>query len=131
MNQLEQELRSLLEKVQRRKLPAGALERAVISSDDVSTYNGDSYSGDALCVDIQQSQDTSRKLQRKINPFEGYSTLHIQSTKNSAKAQSSSRLESGAKQLTIYESWMSTAERNSNGENDKTQSTLKMERING
>ncbi|KZV56896.1 hypothetical protein F511_32377 [Dorcoceras hygrometricum] len=35
------------------------------------------------------------------------------------------------KQLTIYESWMSTAERNSNGENDKTQSTLKMERING
>ncbi|KZV13863.1 putative UDP-3-O-acylglucosamine N-acyltransferase 2, mitochondrial [Dorcoceras hygrometricum] len=39
--------------------------------------------------------------------------------------------ESAAKQLTIYESWMSTAERNSNGENDKKQSTLKMERING
>ncbi|KZV47942.1 hypothetical protein F511_38384 [Dorcoceras hygrometricum] len=38
---------------------------------------------------------------------------------------------SAAKQLTIYESWMSTAERNSNGESDKTQSTLKMERING
>ncbi|KZV54984.1 NAD-dependent malate dehydrogenase [Dorcoceras hygrometricum] len=39
--------------------------------------------------------------------------------------------ESAAKQLTIYKSWMSTAERNSNGEIDKTLSTLKMERING
>ncbi|KZV28045.1 hypothetical protein F511_31813 [Dorcoceras hygrometricum] len=39
--------------------------------------------------------------------------------------------ESAAKQLTIYERWMSTAERNSNGENYKKQSTLKMERING
>ncbi|KZV23015.1 hypothetical protein F511_10851 [Dorcoceras hygrometricum] len=38
---------------------------------------------------------------------------------DSAEAQSSSRLESAAKQLTIYESWMSTAELNSNGENDK------------
>ncbi|KZV42313.1 auxin efflux carrier component 3-like [Dorcoceras hygrometricum] len=65
------------------------------------------------------------------DPVEGYSALHIQSPKNSAEAQSSSRHESAAKQLTIYESWMSTAERNSNGENDKTQSTLKMERING
>ncbi|KZV45146.1 pentatricopeptide repeat-containing protein mitochondrial [Dorcoceras hygrometricum] len=35
INQLEQELRSLLEKVQRRKQPAGALARAVISSDDL------------------------------------------------------------------------------------------------
>ncbi|KZV20845.1 hypothetical protein F511_41015 [Dorcoceras hygrometricum] len=65
------------------------------------------------------------------DPVEGYSALHIQSPKNSAEAQSSSRHESAAKQLTIYESWMSTAERNSNGENYKTQSTLKMERING
>ncbi|KZV32820.1 hypothetical protein F511_24066 [Dorcoceras hygrometricum] len=46
------------------------------------------------------------------DPVEGYSALHIQSTKNSAEAQSSSRHESAAKQLTIYESWMSTAERN-------------------
>ncbi|KZV28027.1 hypothetical protein F511_15647 [Dorcoceras hygrometricum] len=36
---------------------------------------------------------------------------------DSAEEQSSSRLESTAKQLTIYESWMSTAERNSNGIN--------------
>ncbi|KZV36686.1 hypothetical protein F511_14789 [Dorcoceras hygrometricum] len=35
MNQLEQEFRSLLEKVQRRKQPAGVLARAVISSDDL------------------------------------------------------------------------------------------------
>ncbi|KZV52742.1 hypothetical protein F511_43374 [Dorcoceras hygrometricum] len=65
------------------------------------------------------------------DPVKGYSALHIQSPKNSAEAQSSSRHESAVKQLTIYESWMSNAERNSNGENDKTQSTLKMERING
>ncbi|KZV42659.1 hypothetical protein F511_29529 [Dorcoceras hygrometricum] len=37
--------------------------------------------------------------------------------KNSAQAQSSSRHESAAKQLTIYESWMSNAELNSNGKN--------------
>ncbi|KZT76183.1 hypothetical protein F511_46789 [Dorcoceras hygrometricum] len=42
INQLEQELRSLLEKVQRRKQPAGALARTVISSDDVSIYSGES-----------------------------------------------------------------------------------------
>ncbi|KZV34677.1 hypothetical protein F511_21792 [Dorcoceras hygrometricum] len=40
---------------------------------------------------------------RKINPVEGYSALHIQTTKNSAEAQGSSRHESAAKQLTIYE----------------------------
>ncbi|KZV26637.1 hypothetical protein F511_15745 [Dorcoceras hygrometricum] len=39
--------------------------------------------------------------------------------KNSAEAQSSSRHGSAAKQLTIYESWMSIAELNSNGKNDK------------
>ncbi|KZV44605.1 hypothetical protein F511_42144 [Dorcoceras hygrometricum] len=46
-------------------------------------------------------------------------TAHPVSTKNSAEAQSSSRHESAAKQLTTYESLMSTAELNSNGENDK------------
>ncbi|KZV19879.1 hypothetical protein F511_31982 [Dorcoceras hygrometricum] len=55
----------------------------------------------------------------------------IQSTKISAEDEFSRCDKSAAKQLTIYESWMSTAERNSNGESDKTQSTLKMERING
>ncbi|KZV20421.1 hypothetical protein F511_29926 [Dorcoceras hygrometricum] len=43
----------------------------------------------------------------------------IQSTKISAEDEFSRCHESAAKQLTIYESWMSTAELNSNGENDK------------
>ncbi|KZV13503.1 small RNA degrading nuclease 5 [Dorcoceras hygrometricum] len=50
--------------------------------------------------------------------------------RRSSKAQQLKNV-SAAKQLTIYKSWMSTAELNSNGESDKTQSTLKMERING
>ncbi|KZV34128.1 MORC family CW-type zinc finger protein 4-like [Dorcoceras hygrometricum] len=55
----------------------------------------------------------------------------IQSTKISAEDEFSRSDKPVAKQLTIYESWMSTAELNSNGESDKTQLTLKMERING
>ncbi|KZV39211.1 putative inactive tRNA-specific adenosine deaminase-like protein 3 [Dorcoceras hygrometricum] len=47
---------------------------------------------------------------------------NIQSTKISAEDEFSRCDKSAAKQLTIYESWMSTAERNSNGESDKTQS---------
>ncbi|KZV46053.1 hypothetical protein F511_23357 [Dorcoceras hygrometricum] len=41
--------------------------------------------------------------------------------RRSSKAQQLKNV-SAAKQLTIYKSWMSTAERNSNGESDKTQS---------
>ncbi|KZV21436.1 hypothetical protein F511_22617 [Dorcoceras hygrometricum] len=43
----------------------------------------------------------------------------IQSTKISAEDEFSRCDKSAAKQLTIYERWMSTAELNSNGENDK------------
>ncbi|KZV47000.1 hypothetical protein F511_34993 [Dorcoceras hygrometricum] len=43
----------------------------------------------------------------------------IQSTKISAEDEFNRSDKSAAKQLTIYESWMSTAELNSNGENDK------------
>ncbi|KZV35928.1 hypothetical protein F511_30592 [Dorcoceras hygrometricum] len=51
---------------------------------------------------------------------------------DSAEAQSSSRHESAAKQLTIYESWMSTAERNSNGKNaqDGKNQWLRLSRAN-
>ncbi|KZV18004.1 Glycerol-3-phosphate acyltransferase 6 [Dorcoceras hygrometricum] len=71
-----------------------------------------------------------RKKSRSSEALQPGAKIQTQ-RKNSAEAQSSSRHESAAKQLTIYESWMSTAELNSNGKNDKTQSTLKMERING
>ncbi|KZV35850.1 hypothetical protein F511_36103 [Dorcoceras hygrometricum] len=46
-------------------------------------------------------------------------TQSIQSKKISAEDEFSRSDKSVAKQLTIYESWMSTAELNSNGENDK------------
>ncbi|KZV40393.1 hypothetical protein F511_01715 [Dorcoceras hygrometricum] len=60
-------------------------------------------------LDIQ-TQAIFIQSRATVDPVEGYSVLHIQSIKNSAEAQSSSRHESAAKQLTIYESWMSTAE---------------------
>ncbi|KZV50485.1 uridine-cytidine kinase C [Dorcoceras hygrometricum] len=49
----------------------------------------------------------------------GKQTQDIQSTKISSEDEFSRSDKSAAKQLTIYESWMSTAELNSNGENDK------------
>ncbi|KZV54983.1 hypothetical protein F511_36797 [Dorcoceras hygrometricum] len=52
-------------------------------------------------------------------------------TKGFSRSAKQLKNESAAKQLAIYKSWMSTAERNSNVEIDKTLSTLKMERING
>ncbi|KZV53193.1 zinc ion binding protein [Dorcoceras hygrometricum] len=47
----------------------------------------------------------ARSIQSRatMDPVEGYSALHIQSTNNSAEAQSSCRHEPAAKQLTIYE----------------------------
>ncbi|KZV35849.1 hypothetical protein F511_36102 [Dorcoceras hygrometricum] len=87
-----------------------------------------------------QSQDSSSQ-QDTMDPVASFSTMHpsrkdpdtrkadvakhciqtqsIQSTKISAEDEFSRSDKSAAKQLTIYESWMSTAELNSNGENDK------------
>ncbi|KZV30529.1 far upstream element-binding protein 1-like [Dorcoceras hygrometricum] len=109
---------------------------------------------DALCVEIQQSQDTSWKhmfntswttrrkqqqhpvstwypdarkeevakrcIQSQDNvPVASYSALHPVDKDISRRDEFSRSDKSAAKQLTIYESWMSTAERNSNGKNDK------------
>ncbi|KZV42887.1 hypothetical protein F511_44847 [Dorcoceras hygrometricum] len=74
-------------------------------------------------------KESSRKKADVVESYNPDARYPVAVFEDSAEAQISSRLESAAKQLTIYESWMSTAERNSNGENDKTQSTLKMERI--
>ncbi|KZV41519.1 ABC transporter, subfamily B, ATP-binding & transmembrane domain isoform 1 [Dorcoceras hygrometricum] len=89
-----------------------------------------SHSAGRLCVD-NQSQDP-------VASYSGSSQLGIQSqesrcsgelhpdarfqsqySKISAEDEFSRSDLSAAKQLTIYESWMSTAELNSNGENDK------------
>ncbi|KZV41197.1 anaphase-promoting complex subunit 2 [Dorcoceras hygrometricum] len=96
------------------------------SQDPVASY---SESNRKLCVSSRhgiQSQES-----RRSGELQSRRKIPVAVFEDSAEAQSSSIYESAAKQLTIYESWMSTAERNSNGKNDKTQSTLKMERING
>ncbi|KZV54825.1 hypothetical protein F511_39738 [Dorcoceras hygrometricum] len=80
---------------------------------------------------IKEIQSQAEASSRKIM-YQSQATVPcIQSTKISAEDEFSRSDKPAAKQLTIYESWMSTAELNSNGESDKTQSTLKMERING
>ncbi|KZV06676.1 valyl-tRNA synthetase [Dorcoceras hygrometricum] len=89
-----------------------------------------SYSADGLREQSQESADARKEEVAKRCIQSQATFLCIQSTKISAEDEFSRSDKSAAKQLTIYESWMSTAERNSNGESDKTQSTLKMERIN-
>ncbi|KZV25433.1 hypothetical protein F511_18945 [Dorcoceras hygrometricum] len=137
----------------RRKVKEMKRRRAEESADGLSPAVARYQQRFALALKIQQmlfALITSRKIQSRatVDPVASIITFvypvdmvsrrkkskiaKIQTQrKNSAEAQSSSRHESAAKQLTIYESWMSTAELNSNGKNDKTQSTLKMERING
>ncbi|KZV25344.1 hypothetical protein F511_26262 [Dorcoceras hygrometricum] len=86
------------------------------------------------------SQSAVEKNRHGIQSQESRSNGELQSRRkipvavfeDSAEAQSSSRLESAAKQLTIYESWMSTAERNSNGKNtqDGKNQWLRLSRAN-
>ncbi|KZV41847.1 DNA binding [Dorcoceras hygrometricum] len=69
-----------------------------------------SYSADGLRKQSQESAVASYSVQSQ----------EIQAQRIEEVAKHSSRSdESAAKQLTIYESWMSTAELNSNGESDK------------
>ncbi|KZT76098.1 hypothetical protein F511_46877 [Dorcoceras hygrometricum] len=88
------------------------------SQDDVpiASYSVSSRELKCYCISSRHGIPDARKAEvaKRCNQAQS-----IQSKKNSAEAQSSSRHESAAKQLTIYESWMSTAELNSNGENDK------------
>ncbi|KZV37009.1 hypothetical protein F511_12921 [Dorcoceras hygrometricum] len=67
----------------------------------------------AYPVDMESSRKKADVME-SYNPDARYPVVVFE---DSAEAQSSSRVESAAKQLTIYESWMSTAERNSNGKN--------------
>ncbi|KZV51309.1 BEACH domain-containing protein lvsC [Dorcoceras hygrometricum] len=107
-------------KMKRRRAEASADGLALMTSSVTS-----SYSADGLKEQSQESADSAGRL------CVDNQAQSIQSTKISAEDEFSRCDKSVAKQLTIYESWMSTSERNSNGESDKTQSTLKMERING
>ncbi|KZV23250.1 hypothetical protein F511_17840 [Dorcoceras hygrometricum] len=119
-----------------RKIPAGSICLIPAGQPDASNSSIQSRAYLNLLLLYIQSQAT-------VDPVASFSVIAIQSTwiprrkkRRSSEAwqtdaRSSRSDEPAAKQLTIYKSWMSTAERNSNGESDKTQSTLKMEGING
>ncbi|KZV26264.1 hypothetical protein F511_38855 [Dorcoceras hygrometricum] len=115
-----------------RKIPAGSICLIPAGQPDASNSNIHSraylnqlllYIQSQATVDsvASYSIQSQRSRRKKRRSSEAWQT----------DARSSRSDEPAAKQLTIYKSWMSTAELNSNGESDKTQSTFKMERING
>ncbi|KZV20479.1 hypothetical protein F511_14461 [Dorcoceras hygrometricum] len=94
------------------------------SQDPVESYSESSRKLHCYCISSRHGIQTQEKQNIQLQDDESSRKIisrsaKIQSTKNSAEAQSSSKNESAAKQLTIYKSWTSTAELNSNGENDK------------
>ncbi|KZV30633.1 ethylene-responsive transcription factor 1B-like [Dorcoceras hygrometricum] len=99
LNQLEhtgsyQQMRREVKEMKRRHAEESADGLALITS-----------SGDVIKIS-RWFESNSRKNQQMISRSAKIKTQR----KNSAEAQSSSRHESAAKQLTIYESWMTTAE---------------------
>ncbi|KZV16660.1 hypothetical protein F511_42968 [Dorcoceras hygrometricum] len=101
------------------KKAAGALSVDVISSDiTISRKKNPVASYYARKAKVAQLDNHTQATAHPVESFyEPAVALYIQSQDNSAEAQSSSRHGSASKQLTIYESWMSTAELNSNGKN--------------
>ncbi|KZV24514.1 hypothetical protein F511_40735 [Dorcoceras hygrometricum] len=83
----------------------------------------ESADGLALMTSLVTSSQSADGLSPAVARYQQRATVQpveeTQSTKISAKDEFSRSDKSAAKQLKIYESWMSTAELNSNGENDK------------
>ncbi|KZV27015.1 hypothetical protein F511_07836 [Dorcoceras hygrometricum] len=76
--------------------------------------------GSICLIPAGQPDASNSSIQSRKIMYQSQATvLCILSTKISAEDEFSRSDKSAAKQLTIYESWMSTAEINSNGENDK------------
>ncbi|KZV36552.1 acyl-coenzyme A oxidase 2, peroxisomal [Dorcoceras hygrometricum] len=135
---IQQEATVISRKIQQMRRDAQDIESAVMTS---AVMSSQSAVGNQQMKRSARDEATSRKLfassrkdpdARKADVAKHCNQAQsIQSTKISAEDEFSRCDKSAAKKLTIYESWMSTAERNSNGESDKTQSRLKMERING
>ncbi|KZV48833.1 hypothetical protein F511_15482 [Dorcoceras hygrometricum] len=113
------------------------------SQDPVASYSGSRRKQQKHPVEsLYESAVAMNTVASSTHPVASFSIQTQEKKKQAQCRNSTSRRKSrrkifsrsdksAAKQLTIYESWMSTAERNSNGESDKTQSKLKMERING
>ncbi|KZV19062.1 hypothetical protein F511_13978 [Dorcoceras hygrometricum] len=100
-----------------RKLSADGL--ALMTSSVTSSQSADGLSPPVARTSSRKDPDARKAdVAKHCNQAQS-----IQSTKISAEdefSRSDCRSDkSAAKQLTIYESWMSTAELNSNGENDK------------
>ncbi|KZV17284.1 hypothetical protein F511_25556 [Dorcoceras hygrometricum] len=89
-------------------------ERAVARYQQTQEKKKQAKFRDSTSCELQISSRKKADVAKHCNQAQS-----IQSTKISAEDEFSRSDKSAAKQLTIYESWMSTAELNSNGENDK------------
>ncbi|KZV49717.1 hypothetical protein F511_33126 [Dorcoceras hygrometricum] len=99
----------------RREVKEMKRRRAKESADEESSWSAKHARKGKVAKLGNQTQATAHIVESFYEPVV---TIHPVA-RYSAEAQSSSRHGSAAKQLTIYESWMSTAELNSNGKNDK------------
>ncbi|KZV49333.1 hypothetical protein F511_22672 [Dorcoceras hygrometricum] len=137
-------------KEKRRRVLNQQMKQSV--SEEATSY-GDSAGGlevDDVIGDVIQSQESAadeatvhpvatQSIQSQEDPVASNSSIQSQEDSGEAfddpvasnSSIQSRSVKSVAKQLTICEKWKSTAELNSNGESDKKQSTLKMERFNG
>ncbi|KZV55808.1 acyl-coenzyme A oxidase 2, peroxisomal [Dorcoceras hygrometricum] len=125
---IQQKATVISRKIQQMRRDAQDIESAVMTSAVMSSQSavGNQQMKRSAKDEATSSRRKKSRCSKALNQAQS-----IQSMMISAEDEFSRCDKSAAKQLTIYESWMSTAERNSNGESDKTQSTLKMERING
>ncbi|KZV16847.1 hypothetical protein F511_39078 [Dorcoceras hygrometricum] len=97
-----------MKETKRRRAEESADGLALMTSSVTSSQSADGLSPAVARYQQSQAEASSRKMISRSAKIKTQRKI-------SAEAQSSSRHVSAAKQLTIYESWMSTAERNSNG----------------
>ncbi|KZV52291.1 protein SUPPRESSOR OF npr1-1, CONSTITUTIVE 1-like [Dorcoceras hygrometricum] len=101
----------------------------------VASYSGSSRELQCYCISSRLGTQTQeKKKQAKCRDSTSHELQYPVAGNPGAKNRRSSKAqqlknESAAKQLTIYESWMSTAELNSNGENDKKPAKEKDARV--
>ncbi|KZV29247.1 putative L-type lectin-domain containing receptor kinase S.5 [Dorcoceras hygrometricum] len=108
------------DQTQETALPAESLKEPAVFLHPVARFiqstRYDGSSRELQCYASSRKDPDARKADVAKHCNQAQS---IQSTKISVEYEFSRSDKSAAKQLTIYESWMSTDELNSNGENDK------------
>ncbi|KZV42455.1 purine permease 7 [Dorcoceras hygrometricum] len=98
------------------------VESAVRNQAEAKLNQLEHNSADALCVEdpaVARYQLEAYVLYQLDNQTKATAASSISSRRKTRRKEFSRSDKSAAKQLTIYESWMSTTELNSNGENDK------------